>query len=157
MTGAILLAIMLSVALSAVVCVMFRRFDKDQKTLEKLKRYADMRQEEFDKYFRGRADELTVLKSDLDTTQVKASATVRALKQEQEQFEQDAKDLSKPIEAVARIEEQLSAYDKVIRNLMQMTAAVEENLQKVKNEADIIESFVRYHLNITPRFTETYG
>src|SRR5574344_3019148 len=49
------------------------------------------------------------------------------------------KNLDKQIASVNQREGKSASYDKVVRNLMEMTVAVEQNLQKVKKEADVVD------------------
>ena len=48
----IVLGIIVSVVLSAALSVGLRRMDRNENSMEKIKRYADKRESEFDEYFK---------------------------------------------------------------------------------------------------------
>src|SRR5574344_1834760 len=133
------LIVLIAVVLSAGVSFAIRQLDKNENSMEKVKRYAEKRQSEFDVYFKAQAEKLSVESSDLETGRIQAVAGVKRLQQQYDDFEKMTKNLDKQIGRVNKIEEKIASYDKVVRNLMEMTVAVEQNLQKVKKEADVVD------------------
>ena len=109
--------------------------------MEKIKRYAENRKAEFDKYFDERGKNLSQLSAELDTKNIAAKAAVKRLDQQYGEFMERADSLQEPLDAVNGIHEKIASYDKAISSLMEMTAAVEQNLERVKNEADVIDKF----------------
>ena len=134
-----ILVIVISVVLSAIVSILIRSIDRSSNSKESVKKYADRRQKEFEDYFKAQTDNLKLLRSDLEGLDAEARAAVKKLEEQKAEFVQAANDLDEPIQKVAELGEKIDTYDGAIRNLMEMTAAVEENLQKVKDEADIID------------------
>ena len=79
--------------------------------MEKVRRYANGRIEEFDRYFKGQAQELNGVSAELETRQNTATAAVKRLEN----------------------------YESVMNELLEMTARAEENLEVLKNETRIID------------------
>ena len=126
-----ILVIVISVVLSAIVSILIRSIDRSSNSKESVKKYADRRQKEFEDYFKAQTDNLKLLRSDLEGHDAEARAAVKKLEEQKAEFVQAANDLDEPIQKVAELGEKIDTYDGAIRNLMEMTAAVEENLQKV--------------------------
>ena len=138
-TLGIILGIIVSAVVSVAVTMVFQKSDKNKSGLEKVKRYADKRQNEFDAYFREKADKLTELATTLETKNIQAQAAAKKLEQQYEQTARSTASLEKPAQEVHALYEKINSYDTIIKSLMEMTAAVEQNLQKVKNEAGIVD------------------
>lgn len=124
---------------SAVVSLVIRKIDRNENSMENIKRYANLRKNDFEAYFKDEKDKLKLLASDLDAKNIQAKAAVKRLQMQYEDFEKNSADLEKPVAAVRDIGEKIHSYDTLVSNLMQMTSAVEENLRKIKAEAGIVE------------------
>lgn len=133
--------VVISVVLSAVVSILVRSLDKKGDPLAKIRNYADKRQSMFDEYFKSKNKEIQLGLTDLKEHQFRAVGAVDAFKKQISTFEAQTKTLSDKINAVNKIESKIDHYDKVLGELIEMTAAVEQNLQKIKNEANIIDKF----------------
>ena len=114
------LTVIIAVALSAAVSIALRQIDKNGNSLEKVKRYADKRENDLDGYFKERTDRLSLASSDLETKQVQAVAAVKRLQQQYDEFEKISKGLESKINAVDQIGGKIVAYDKIVHNLMDM-------------------------------------
>ncbi|MBQ2464994.1 MAG: hypothetical protein II507_08420, partial [Treponema sp.] len=134
----IILAIIISAALSVVISVILGQINKSENSLERVRKYAEKRQGEFDEYFKKQRDTIRELESGLETKDIQAKAAVKRLDQQKEEFEQVTADLAKQINQVNDMNNGLEDYKKSFGELMEMGAAVEENLKRVKEEAGII-------------------
>jgi chromosome segregation ATPase len=130
---------LVSAAVSAGIVLLFRQLDKDNNSLGKVRQYADKRRDEFDAYFKEQSKQLSVAKADLDTGQTQAVAAVNRLEKQLAEFKQMIGSLEKDSNSVKNIEEKIHIYDTSISTLMEMTSRVEENLEKIKKEAGIID------------------
>ncbi|MBP5452118.1 MAG: hypothetical protein J6Y16_07780 [Treponema sp.] len=135
------LAIVVSAALAAVISIVISQVTKSQNAMDKVKKYADRRQAEFDEYFKTEKDNIQLLRSELESKDAQAKAAVKRLDQQKAEFDKLVSSLQDPIDQVNYITEKVDSYDEVLHNLMEMTTAVEENLQKVKDEAHVIDVF----------------
>ena len=135
------IVIVVSVVLSAIVCIVLRAIDKSQNTKESVKKYADRRQKEFEEYFKTQTEQLHFLASELESRDAQAVAAVKKLEMQKGEFENVAEDLAGQVNRVEEISGRIDPYDSAIQYLMEMTSAVEQNLQRIKDEADIIDKF----------------
>ena len=70
----ILATILISATLSAVFCIIFKMMGKDNNSMEKVRRYADRRQSEFETYFAEKVKQLKLHSAELDGQQQQAVA-----------------------------------------------------------------------------------
>lgn len=133
------LTIIIAVAVATGISYTFHLLDKDKNSMEKVKRYADKRQSEFDQYFEGQKKSLLAVKTDVEAEQMRAVAAVKRLEQQLQDFQTLTENLKEDSDSVHSIEEKLQNYDKVLDELVQMTLKVEENLSNVKKESVIVE------------------
>ena len=61
------------------------------------------------------------------------------MQQQIDECRETISNLDSPVQAVKDIQARIDSYDRVLQNLMEMTAAVEQNLASVKNEAAVID------------------
>ena len=127
--------------MSAIVCIVIRAIDKNQNAKESVKKYADRRQKEFEEYFKKQTEDLKFLQSELESHDSQAVAAVKKLDSQKAEFDNMAEDLAGQVARVDEISGRIDSYDSAIQNLMEMTSAVEQNLQRIKDEADIIDKF----------------
>ena len=136
-----LLGIVISVILSAALTVVMRSRDRNDNSMEKVKRYADKRLGEFDEYFRKQQEHLSVSGNELESKDIEAKAAVKRLEQQIADLETNAAALQAKIDEVTSIGDRINTYDSTIGHLLDMTRAVEENLQRVQDEADVIDKY----------------
>ena len=75
----ILLAIIISAALSAVISVVLGQINKNENSLERVRKYAEKRQGEFDDYFKKQRETIKDLESGLESKDIIAKAAVKRL------------------------------------------------------------------------------
>ena len=133
------ITIIIAAAISAGISYALHIIDKDKNSMEKVRKYADKRQSDFEIYFKERQNELNTAKADVASEQMKAVAAVKRLEQQINEFEKLTENLKGDSNSVEEIEGKLNAYDKILNELVQMTAGVEENLENVKKESAIVD------------------
>jgi chromosome segregation ATPase len=134
-----LLATLISVTVSVAVIFIVRQLDKDNNSLDKVKRYADKRQADFDVYFKEQVQKLSGLSADLDTHQTAAGAAVKRLEKQTDEFRSMSSGFEKNFDSIETINNRIASYDKSLGELVAMTGKVEENLQKVRAESVIVD------------------
>ena len=132
--------ILISVVISSGVVFAFRMIDRDNNSMEKVKRYADKRQEDMGKFIEERYRNLRAAAAELETKKDQAVATVKRLAQEMEGYQKIIASVQKDKSAAEEIEQRISQYGKAIHELTDMTAAVEENLKRVKQEGLVVDT-----------------
>ena len=133
------ITIIIAAAVAAGISYALHIFDKESNSMEKVRKYADKRQSDFDAYFQAQEKKLSAAQTEIDSQQMRAVAAVKRLEQQISDFQKMTDNLKSDSEAVHKIEERISAYDSLLKELLQMTASVEENLEKVKKESVIID------------------
>ena len=134
-----IITIIISAAIAAGISYLLHILDKDNNSMEKVKRYADKRLAEFNQYFQTERKTLDEASAEIETRQAQASAAIRRFEEQISQFKKMTENLQADSNAVHNIEEKITDYDKVVSELIQMTARVEENLENVKKESLVID------------------
>ncbi len=134
-----IVTILIAAAVAAVIVVVFRKFDRDNNSMEKVKRYADKRLEGFDDYFKKQDANIASAGAELETKYLQAAAGIKRLQKERDDFLAGADELQKYKQAIAAAEAKINGYDKSLASLAEMTMNVEENLTRLKKEALIVE------------------
>ena len=73
------ISILISTAIAVAVVFVLRNIDKDNNSMDKVKRYADNRIGQLDEYFKEQVQKLNGLSADLDTHQTAAVAAVKRI------------------------------------------------------------------------------
>lgn len=134
-----ILGIVIAVVLSAIVSVVIQQTGKNENSMEKVKRYANQRQAEFDEYFEKQMESIKLLANDLDTKDIQVKAAIKRMQMQIDECRQTTENFENPVQNIENIKNKIEAYDKVLQNLMEMTAAVEQNLDSVKKEALVVD------------------
>ena len=74
-----IVTILIAAAVAAVIVVVFRKFDRDNNSMEKVKRYADKRLEGFDDYFKKQDANIASAGAELETKYLQAAAGIKRL------------------------------------------------------------------------------
>ncbi len=114
----------------------FRRFDRDNRSLEKVKKLADRLRDELAAYVEKRSEDLQRFGIELDVQQKAAKVALEKLQTVQEH-------LAGKTESIAEIEKRLTEYDQTLARLMEMTSRVDENLARLQQESNFTESVNR--------------
>ena len=131
--------IVIAVLLAAVISVVIRHIDRQNNSMEKVKRYADRRLSDFDRYFDARESTLSGTTADMETKQLQAVAAVNRLNAQIAESEHMLDGLAHDRAALAAIEEKIAGYESAIATLMDMTAKVEQNLEHLHTQKGSIE------------------
>ena len=123
----------ITLGLVVVVLLVYRQLDRDNRSLEKVKKYADKLREELSAYVDKRAEDLQRYAIELDVQQKAAKEVLKRIQGVEE-------GLTARAEAIGAIEQRLSEYDAALARLMQMTAAVDENLARLHDENEFTAS-----------------
>lgn len=131
--------ILIAAAFAAGVSYVLHLIDKDNNSMEKVKKYADKRQGEIEAFIKEQVKFLSDNTASLETKQMQAAAAIKRLDGQIAEFNKIAQNLKGDTDAVNAIEAKIKSYDKVLNELVDMTASVEENLQLVKKESLIVD------------------
>ena len=129
----------ITVAICLAIVLVFRQFDNNNKSLEKVKKFTDKVRDDFDSYFVSQSQQIKNAGVELDVKQSQAVAAVKRLEQNIELFEKKSQEVEERLTFIDQIEKKVSAYDTLLKELMEMTDKVEENLQRVSVHSKFLQ------------------
>jgi len=127
---------LITLGIVLVVLIVYRQLDRDNRSLEKVKKYAERLKDELSAYVDKRSEDLQRYGIELEVQQKAAKVALDRV-----QSVQSA--LSGRAEAIGGIEKRLGEYDTALARLMDMTARVDENLARLHEEADFTDGVAR--------------
>lgn len=135
----IAIAILCSIVASLGISLYFHNVNKAEDPLNKFGRYADKREESLLKLYNEIKEKFQIIVSDFNAQQTQASAAIKLLKQQNEDFSTKIQTFDQNIKAVQSIKTQLDQYSQIIGDLNEMTDQVEENLERIHKESGIVD------------------
>ncbi|HON88910.1 MAG TPA: hypothetical protein PK746_05485 [Spirochaetales bacterium] len=118
--------------ISIIVILVFRYLDKDNRSLEKIKRFTDKLMAEIDEYAAKREKDVKTYAAELDAYKMSAKEVLRQVTETQ-------KNLEDKTNAMGLIAQRISEYDEALAELKAMSARVDENLQIIHNESSFVD------------------
>jgi chromosome segregation ATPase len=123
---------LITLAIVALLLLLFRQLDKSKRPLEKVRKYADKLKEDIAAYAAEKEEAVKNYGVSLNVEQQAARELMKRLQLTDQELADKAA-------AVAKIDERIGAYDATLEELIQMTARVEENLNRLKDESAFVE------------------
>ncbi len=130
----------ITLCVSVALIVVFRQMDRNNRSIEKAKKYGDKLKDELEAFIRDRTGKLDESSLALDLQQTKAVAAVNRLEKIREDLERKEAGLLERTKAVEGFGKQVEAYDATIKRLLEMTAAAETNLSRITSESDFADT-----------------
>ena len=134
----IVIAILFSTVISMGVSLYFRMLSKKDDPLERINRFANKKTSELNDAFGKIQTRFNTIISEFQAQQTQANAAVKLLKQQNDDFNSKMQTFDQSINAVKNIKAQIDAYSKILGELNDMTAQVEENLERLHKESGVI-------------------
>lgn len=119
-----------------VVLLVYRQLDRDNRSLEKVKKFADRQRDELSAYVEKRSEDLRRFGIELDVRQKAAKVALDRIQAVQEGLVHRA-------EAISNIEKRLAEYDTALARLKDMTSRVDENLMRIHEESDFVDTVAK--------------
>lgn len=116
----------------AVVLAVYRQLDKNNRSLEKIKRYSDKIKDELDTYVDGKTVEVKNFAIELDVHQETGKAILNRISKAEDHLESRASYIEK-------MYERINEYDKALNELTQMTGRVQDNLNRLHEESEFVD------------------
>lgn len=129
-----------TLCISIALIVIFRQMDRNNRSIEKAKKFGDKLKDELDGFVRERTGKLEESSLTLDVQQAKAVAAVNRLEKIREDLEKKEAGLLERTKAVEGFGKQIEAYDATIKQLLEMTAIAETNLSRITGESDFADT-----------------
>ena len=134
----IVIAILFSTVISMGVGLYFRMLSKKDDPLERINKFANKKTNELNDAFTKIQSRFNTIISDFQAQQTQANAAVKLLKQQNDDFNSKMQTFDQSINAVKNIKSQIDSYSKILGELNDMTAQVEENLERLHKESGVI-------------------
>ncbi len=116
----------------AVVLAVYRQLDKNNRSLEKIKRYSEKIKDELDAYIDSKTVEVKNFAIELDVHQETGKAILNRITKSEEHLETKAAYIEK-------MYERINEYDKALNELTQMTGRVQDNLNRLHEESEFVD------------------
>ncbi|HOV38615.1 MAG TPA: hypothetical protein PLG79_07835 [Spirochaetales bacterium] len=123
---------LLVIGIVLVILAIFRQLDRNSKTLDKVRRYADRAKEELDKVVLERVQNLKDLAIEMDVHQKAGKEILKRIQSIEEGLEDK-------FAATDTIAARIKEYDRVLTDLVEMTRRAEENIQRIKEESVFVD------------------
>ena len=134
----IVISILIASVISLGISIYFHEISKKNNAMERVKKYADTRKKDMEDSYKTLENHFNMLVAEFDSRQNQANAAVKLLTQQNKVFEEKITSLDKSIKAVQNIETQINGYSKILDELNEMSANVEENLIRIQKESVIV-------------------
>ena len=136
----LLIATLISIVVSLGIAIYFRGIDKNNSSLDKIRKYADSRESELDKKYRKIQSDFDMLNAEFTSNTTHAAAAVKRLEQQNAEFNEKMKTFNQSINSVQSIKKQIDGYAEILKDLNEMTAQVEENLDRIRKESKVVDN-----------------
>jgi chromosome segregation ATPase len=123
---------LLTLGIVVLVLILFRQLDRNNRTLEKMRKYGDRMKDELTEFVAQKEAAVRDYGVDLDVRQKQAKELMNRI-----QMSDDS--LAAKAEAVANLNEKIKAYDSTLGELVRMTLRVQENLNRIQDESSFVE------------------
>lgn len=123
---------LLTILIVLVVLLVYRQLDKNNRSLEKVKRFSDKVRDDLDKIVQEKAAQLKDIGIEIEVHQKTAREVFKRIKEIEDGLNARASDME-------QIGVRIGEYDKVLDELVQMTARVEENIGRLKEESAFVD------------------
>jgi DNA repair exonuclease SbcCD ATPase subunit len=128
-----LLGNLLTLVIMGIVLFLYRQSDKRNRALDKVHKYADHLKEDLSSFVADKENAVKDYGIDLDVQQKAAKELMNQLKITKE-------DLGEKAKAIAKLDDRINAYDTSLEELVRMTAMVQGNLNRIREESAFVET-----------------
>jgi DNA repair exonuclease SbcCD ATPase subunit len=123
---------LITLAIVALLLFLFRQLDKGKRPLEMLRKYSEKLKEELAKYAGEKEEAVKSYGVSLDVEQ-------QAARKLMERLQLGGQEIAAKVAAMTKIDERINSYDAALEELVGMTARVEENLGRLRDESVFVE------------------
>jgi chromosome segregation ATPase len=124
---------LITLIIVALTLLLYRQFDRKNRSLERVRKYADKVMGELDVYA---AEKGAAVKDFGIALEVERKSAAELMKRLQALTEQE---LAEKAAAIVRLEERLGDYDESLAELVGMTGRIQENLNRIRDESAFVE------------------
>lgn len=138
-----LLTSAITLVISLMLILFFRQTDKNNRSIEKAKKYGDRVKDEIESFVNERTQNLRDAAIELDAKISQAIAAVNRLDTIHNDFMKKSDVLIARTSSIDSIEKTVAGAEQTIKTVMDMTALAEKNLARVSQESDFVDSLAK--------------
>ncbi len=127
---------LVAIGITLIMILVYRVLDRDNRSLEKVKKYAEKLRDDMAVYADQRADDLKGYAIELDVHQKAAREILKRV-----QATEDA--LNSRAEQIGGMAARIAEYDKALAELKDMSSRVDENLTAIHDESTFVDGIAR--------------
>ncbi len=128
-----LVNISISVLVVSIFLVVYRQLDRNNRSLEKVKRYSDLVRGNLSEFVEEKTSEIKDLAIELQVNLKTGTEILNRIKSTENELREKAVD-------VEELRKKVVTYDTVIKDLAGMTSRVEENLKRIHSESNFVDA-----------------
>lgn len=115
-----------------LVLAIYRQMDRNNRSLDKIRRYSDKIKDELDGFVDGKTQEVKNLAIDLDVHQKTGKEILKRIVAIEDE-------LGKKADHIEAVHQRMADYNKALDELNQMAGRVDENLKRLQEESDFVD------------------
>ena len=123
---------LLSIVIVLIILIIYRQIDRNNRSLEKVKRFSDRMKDELAKS----VEEKT---SDMKNLAIELQVNMKAGKEVLKRIRDVEDGLHERAEGIEEIRKKIDGYDHALEELVSMTARVDENLKRIQAESMFVD------------------
>jgi chromosome segregation ATPase len=116
-----------------ILILVFRQFDKNNRSLEKVRTYADKVRSQLDEIVQEKREAIKDLSIDIDIQEKTDKEILKRVEAARGEMVSHA-------ESIDTFNEKVTIYNDRVEELVAMTSRIDENLVKIKNESEYVDS-----------------
>jgi chromosome segregation ATPase len=129
----------LTLGIVAVVLVLYRQLDRRNRGLDKVRKYADRLNEQAERHQEELAAFVAKQEEAVKDYGISLEVQQKSAKELMNRLHMTDEEMAAKAAAIAKIDERITAYDASLEELVRMTARVQENLNRIREESAFVE------------------
>ncbi len=138
---------LLVLGVAVIVVLIFRRLDRNNRSLEKVKRYGDRVQQDLTGIAEEKSQQLKDISIGVEVHQQSARKAI-------EQLEASAEELNQRARHIDEIQHRIDQYDLALKQLVEMTNKAEGNIKGIQKESAYVDTVGRRLKNAQKRIED---
>lgn len=127
---------LLTLGIVLVALILYRQLDRNNRSLEKLRKYGERLRDELAAFVAERESAVKDYAVELDVQRKAAKELLNRLQSVEEGIATRA-------EGISKLDERIGSYDKSLEDLLNMTARAQENLERLKDESEFTDGVLK--------------
>jgi chromosome segregation ATPase len=123
---------LLSIVIVLIILIIYRQIDRNNRSLEKVKRFSDRMKDELAKSVEEKTSEMKNLAIELQVNMKAGKEVLKRVRDVEGGLQERAK-------GIDEIREKIDGYDHALEELVGMTARVDENLKRIQAESMFVD------------------